>query len=90
MKKLKKVNQAKPAESIIDATELKQLFQKSSDVQFQEYTFKQRKVMFITCDAMIDRHLLNDVIIERVQLSLMPLRIYRLRKQWKVTYTFQN
>ncbi|WP_318616297.1 spore germination protein [Sporosarcina sp. YIM B06819] len=57
-----------PVDNSIDAETLKQLFQKSADVQFQDYTFNQRKVMFITCEAMIDQHLLNDVIVERVQL----------------------
>ena len=63
----------KSAENVIDAKTLKQLFQKSADVQFQIYTFNQRKVMFITCEAMIDQHLLNDVIIERVQLFFNAL-----------------
>lgn len=56
------------ADNIVDAKTLKQLFEKSADVQFHVYTFNQRKVMFITCEAMIDQQLLNDVIMERVQL----------------------
>ncbi|QUG41793.1 spore germination protein [Psychrobacillus sp. INOP01] len=52
----------------IESNTLHQLFKNSADVQFQEYTFQQHKVMFITCDAMIDQHLLNDVIVKRVQL----------------------
>lgn len=74
MKKREESNTSKPVKTIIDAAELRRIFQKSADVQFQEYTFKQRKVMFITCDAMIDRHLLNDVIIERVQLFFDALK----------------
>ena len=62
-----------PADNSIDAETLKQLFKKSADVQFQEYTFNQRKVMFITCEAMIDQHLLNDVIVARVQLFFNAL-----------------
>ncbi|MEK5232297.1 spore germination protein [Lysinibacillus sp. FSL K6-0232] len=46
---------------------LKQLFQKSADIHFQEYTFHQQKVHFITCDAMIDQQMLNEVIIQRIQ-----------------------
>ncbi|TQR18503.1 spore germination protein [Psychrobacillus soli] len=61
------------ADNIIDAKKLKQLFQKSADVQFHVYTFNQRKVMFITCEAMIDQHLLNDVVVERVQLFFNAL-----------------
>lgn len=63
----------KSAENVMDANRLKQLFHKSADVQFQIYTFNQRKVMFITCEAMIDQHLLNDVIVERVQLFFNAL-----------------
>ncbi|EON71925.1 spore germination protein [Lysinibacillus sphaericus] len=54
-------------EKAIDLYTLKQLFQKSADIEFQEYTFHQHKVQFITCQAMIDQQLLNDVIIQRVQ-----------------------
>jgi len=54
-------------EKAIDLNTLKKLFQKSADIQFQEYTFNQQKVQFITCDAMIDQHLLNEVIIRRIQ-----------------------
>ncbi|MFJ5562724.1 spore germination protein [Lysinibacillus xylanilyticus] len=54
-------------EKAIDLNTLKKLFQKSADIQFQEYTFNQKKVQFITCDAMIDQQMLNEVIIRRVQ-----------------------
>ncbi|MCG7337018.1 spore germination protein [Sporosarcina sp. ACRSM] len=56
------------AETVMDINSLKELFQKSADVQFQAYTFCQYKVHFITCDAMIDQQLLNEVIIQRIQL----------------------
>lgn len=55
-------------EKVIDLKTLKQLFQKSADVLFQKYTFHQHNVHLITCDAMIDQQLLNDVIVKRVQL----------------------
>ncbi|MGE7625374.1 spore germination protein [Viridibacillus sp. NPDC096237] len=55
------------AKKPIDLNTLMQLFQKSADVHFQAYTFNQQTVQFITCDAMIDQQLLNDVIIQRVQ-----------------------
>ncbi len=54
-------------EKAIDLNTLKKLFQKSADIQFQEYTFNQHKVYFFTCDAMIDQQMLNEVIIQRVQ-----------------------
>lgn len=55
------------AKEPIDINALRQLFQKSADVHFQAYTFNQHKVQFITCDAMVDQQLLNEVIIQRVQ-----------------------
>jgi hypothetical protein len=55
-------------ENAMDYKTLQKLFQSSADVQFQEYTFDQHKVLFITCDAMVDQLLLNDVIVQRVQL----------------------
>ena len=61
------------ADNSMNAQALKQLFQKSADVQFQVYTFNEHNVMFITCEAMIDQHLLNDVVVERVQLFLNAL-----------------
>ncbi|WP_313892411.1 spore germination protein [Psychrobacillus sp.] len=51
----------------IESNTLHQLFKNSADVQFQEYAFQKHKVMFITCNAMIDLLLLNDVIVKRVQ-----------------------
>ncbi|MBK3497158.1 spore germination protein [Viridibacillus sp. YIM B01967] len=57
-----------PAKKEIDVNALKQLFQKSADVLFQTYTFDQHKVQFITCEAMTDHQLLNEVIVPRVQL----------------------
>lgn len=54
-------------EQALELHTLKQLFQKSADIQFQEYTFHQQKVHFITCDAMIDQQMLNEVIMQRIQ-----------------------
>ncbi|MEO4052067.1 spore germination protein [Solibacillus sp. CAU 1738] len=51
----------------IDINIIKQLFQKSADIQFQEYTFKNSKVYFITCEAMIDGQLFNEVIVPNIQ-----------------------
>lgn len=51
----------------IDLTTLKQLFEKSADVQFQPYTFGGQQVVFITCEAMIDQQMLNEVVVARVQ-----------------------
>lgn len=54
-------------EKAIDLKMLQQLFQKSGDVQFQPYRFEGRHVVFITCEAMIDEQLLNEVVVPRVQ-----------------------
>jgi len=54
-------------EQSIDLNTIKKLFQKSADIQFQEYSFNEQKVQFITCDAMIDQQMLNSVIIQRTQ-----------------------
>ncbi len=62
-----------PADNPMNVKIIKQLFQKSADVQFQLYTFNQSKVTFIFCEAMIDQHLLNDVIVERVQIFFNSL-----------------
>lgn len=51
----------------MDAARLKQLFEKSADVQFQTYTFGKHRVVLVTCDAMTDQQLLNDVIVQRLQ-----------------------
>lgn len=60
-------------ESIKDVEQLKQLFKRSSDVQFQQYTFNEYSVLFVTCDAMIDEQMLNKVIVERVRSFLMEV-----------------
>lgn len=57
-----------PAEKTIDSQTLQHLFRHSADVIFQEYSFNEHKVHFLTCDAMVDQQLLNDVIVHRVQL----------------------
>ena len=54
-------------EQTLNLNTLKQLFQNSADIHFQEYVFLQHKVQFITCEAMIDQQLLHDVIVRRVQ-----------------------
>ncbi|MGE7091795.1 spore germination protein [Lysinibacillus sp. NPDC048646] len=54
-------------EQVITVKTLKELFQRSADVLFEQYNFNEHKVHFITCDAMIDQQLLNSVIVQRVQ-----------------------
>lgn len=54
-------------EQPINLPTLKQLFQKSADVLFQEYTFAQSKVTFITCDAMTDRQLYYSMVIPQIE-----------------------
>ena len=46
---------------------LKNLFSKSDDIQFENYVFHKQQVTFITCDAMVDKKMLQQVIIERIQ-----------------------
>ncbi|WP_438312934.1 spore germination protein [Sporosarcina sp. FA9] len=62
------------AEKELDINTLQKLFQKSADVLFQEYIFNKRKITFITCDAMIDLQLLNEVIVKRVELFIDELK----------------
>ncbi|WP_368653866.1 spore germination protein [Ornithinibacillus sp. 4-3] len=45
---------------------LQGLFEKSADVIFQDFTFGEQKVLFITCDAMIDQQMLHSVVVERI------------------------
>ncbi len=54
-------------EQVITIKTLKELFQRSADVLFEQYNFNQHKVHFITCDSMIDQQLLNSVIVQRLQ-----------------------
>ncbi|WP_198516344.1 spore germination protein [Lysinibacillus xylanilyticus] len=54
-------------EQELNLKSLKSLFRRSHDVLFQEYFFQQQKVHLIKCDAMIDEHLLQTVIVHRVQ-----------------------
>lgn len=62
------------SETAMTAKSLREVFQKSADVQFETYTFQQQKVLFITCEAMIDQQLLNAVIVERMQLFFEELQ----------------
>lgn len=47
--------------------DLKILFQHSADVLFQKYSFDENPVHFVTCDAMIDQQLMNEVVVPRIQ-----------------------
>lgn len=42
------------------------LFKKSADVKFQTLTVREQTVTFITCEAMVDLYLLNEVVVVRV------------------------
>lgn len=46
---------------------LQQLFKNSGDIKFQPYIFGQKKVYFITCEAMIEQQLLYEVVLPRVK-----------------------
>ncbi|QDQ02176.1 spore germination protein [Lysinibacillus fusiformis] len=54
-------------EQVVTVKTLKELFQRSADVLFEQYNFNDHKVHFITCDAMVDQQLLNSVVVQRVQ-----------------------
>ncbi|MFJ8519731.1 spore germination protein [Lysinibacillus xylanilyticus] len=54
-------------EQELNLKSLKSLFRRSADVLFQQYSFQQHKVHLIKCEAMIDEHLLQTVIVQRVQ-----------------------
>ncbi|WP_042474932.1 spore germination protein [Bacillus ndiopicus] len=53
-------------QSKITNTELRQLFNQTEDVLYQTYQFPASTVSIITCQAMVDTHLLNEVIVPRV------------------------
>lgn len=57
----------------LNGDRLRQLFSKSADVRFQEFTFSGKTVLFVTCEAMIDEHLLYDVVVERVRVCMDSL-----------------
>lgn len=51
----------------LDLKTLENLFQKSDDIQFEDYTFNKHIITIITCDAMIDHQMLQQIIIERIR-----------------------
>lgn len=57
----------KSGQSLPMITRLKQLFQKSEDVIFQEFIFQQSKVFIIRCDSMIDQQILYTVVLPNIE-----------------------
>ncbi len=51
----------------IDTISLKEQFKHCADVHFQTYSFQASNVTLITCDAMIDKYALNEIIVPRLQ-----------------------
>lgn len=51
----------------IDLETLKQQFLYSADIRIQPYPFTTSNVVLFTCEAMVDTHLLNEVIVPRLQ-----------------------
>ncbi|MFL0504901.1 spore germination protein [Ureibacillus sp. 179-F W5.1 NHS] len=47
--------------------ELKQLFEKSEDIIFNEMTFQQSKVLLIKCDSMVDEQLLYTLVLPNIE-----------------------
>ncbi len=60
-------------ERITNIKQLKKLFERSSDVHVQKYTFNKYSVFFVTCDAMIDKQMLQNVILEKVKSYLLNI-----------------
>lgn len=54
----------------ITLEELKQTFQKTGDVKFQQFSFRQETVYIITCEAMIDEHLLYEHVLPELKRNL--------------------
>jgi len=51
----------------IDTNSLKEQFKHCQDVHFQTYFFQGSNVTLITCEAMIDKYSLNEIIVPRLQ-----------------------
>lgn len=51
----------------LDLDTLKENFKHSEDIRFEDFSFSSRKVVLITCESMIDTHLLYEVIVPRLQ-----------------------
>src|SRR5690554_3248385 len=51
----------------ITLSNLKQLFEKSEDIIFQELTFNETKIHIINCDAMVDQQLLYTVVLPKLE-----------------------
>jgi spore germination protein KA len=51
----------------IDLNTLKEQFKQCADVKFQTYSFTASEVVLITCEAMIDKYMLNEVVVPRLQ-----------------------
>lgn len=51
----------------IDTISLKAQFKHCADVHFQTYSFQASNVTLITCDAMIDKYALNEIIVPRLE-----------------------
>lgn len=45
---------------------MKQLFQNTADVKFQQYNFEGHSIYLVTCEAMNDLQLLNEVVVPRI------------------------
>lgn len=56
-----------PGQSLPMIHRLKQLFEKSEDIIFNEVTFQQSKIHLITCDSMIDTQLLYSVVLPKIE-----------------------
>lgn len=65
----------------MNLSSLQQLFHKSADVKFQQYIFDGHTIHLITCEAMIDLQLLNEVIVPRVGFLCSNLKDESLERQ---------
>lgn len=60
---------------------MQQLFQNSADVKFQQYNFEGHSIYLITCEAMTDLQLLNEVVVPRVGFLCNNLTSEKIEKQ---------
>lgn len=60
---------------------MQQLFQNSADVKFQQYNFEGHSIYLITCEAMTDLQLLNEVVVPRVGFLCNNLTSETIEKQ---------
>lgn len=54
---------------MIEYATLKKQFDNCADIRFQTFNFPASNVMLITCEAMTDNHLFNEVVVPRLRMA---------------------